>query len=468
MKKLKIAFILVFFLILAIPLIFFNTKADVISEIDNRKLADNPFSADFENPDGIGKFTAIKNYFDDRIGFRDDIINIYTIANDKIFGEMIHPSYEYGKDGYIFFKLWRESDYEEYHKEFAKMIKEIQTYCEERGVPFLFVMEPSKSIVLEKYLPNGVNYRISWKKEFLSNLDAMGVKYVDNTDVLIEKAKEGEVVFNQKYNAGHWNDLGAFYGVNAALQNLKNQGVNVELNTKEEFTVENKLNTSLPVSKFPIHETEPIFSHNKPLINKESDFDELELNEQHSYFQYTVNNHDSVAATPKTLVFQGSYMNGMGYKFLENRLKEYISIHDYQNVLNFDYYFNIFKPECVIFEAADYTLADKYFEFKKMKSFDLNPKLDTFSSFKENTVSLSKSDISYDSGKMLTTINVKNIDENAKYVYLNINNEIFDMRKADDVNYWSATLLNSKIDKNSISIITIDEKNKTKTKYLLK
>lgn len=34
-------------------------------------------------------------------------------------------------------------------------------------------------------------------------------------------------------------------------------------------------------------------------------------------------------------------MNGYGYKYLQNAFGEYIYVHDYQNILNFPYYYNI-------------------------------------------------------------------------------------------------------------------------------
>ena len=42
-------------------------------------------------------------------------------------------------------------------------------------------------------------------------LEEYGVNYITNEYVLKEKS-ETEQVFNVKYDAGHWNDLGAFTG----------------------------------------------------------------------------------------------------------------------------------------------------------------------------------------------------------------------------------------------------------------
>ena len=92
--------------------------------------------------------------------------------------------------------------------------KTIQDYCEAREIPFLFVFEPAKTTVLQEELEEGWNYDNRWVQQFLKELDQREIHYVDNTEILEEKTEEGEAVFNKKYDGGHWNELGAFYGVN--------------------------------------------------------------------------------------------------------------------------------------------------------------------------------------------------------------------------------------------------------------
>lgn len=48
MKKLQIVFIVLFFALLALPLVFFNWEENVVSEIDNRQLTNNPFGPNAE------------------------------------------------------------------------------------------------------------------------------------------------------------------------------------------------------------------------------------------------------------------------------------------------------------------------------------------------------------------------------------------------------------------------------------
>ena len=96
MKRIQIIMISLFFLILLVPLVTFNFEKNSISEIDNRLLAENPFAEEGDLTENI------ENYINDRLGLRDKMILSYTVLNDRIFHKMVHPSYEYGKDGYVF------------------------------------------------------------------------------------------------------------------------------------------------------------------------------------------------------------------------------------------------------------------------------------------------------------------------------------------------------------------------------
>ncbi|NLB17514.1 MAG: hypothetical protein GX825_01970, partial [Syntrophomonadaceae bacterium] len=226
--------------------------------------------------------------------------------------------------------------------------------------------------VLREFLPPGINYDNGWVEEFLTLLDREGICYLDNTGIMIEKSREGEILFNRKYNAMHWNDLGAYYGMNNLLGKLKKDFPALHINRPEDFVITEKLNTTLPVSEFPIHEYEPLYFLRTELLNNTDEFkDKLILHPMYRDFDYRINTIRQKEGAPRVLVFQGSYVTGMGYKFLANSFGEYIAIHCYQNVFDLDYYFDLFQPDCVIFETAEFTLSDTYFSPQGMENFDL-------------------------------------------------------------------------------------------------
>ena len=421
MKAIRITIIAVFVVILVLPLMFFNFKPDSISEIDNRKLTENPFSAEGDLTNNI------ENYVNDRIGFRDSMISAYTILNDQLFGKMVHPSYSYGKDGYVFGNgITTSNNFGAFHIAFADMVKSIQDYCESRGVPFLFVFNPAKPAIYQDKLATGVNYNREWVDLFFSELDKRNVQYLDNTQTLAQLTASGTHGYNQKYDANHWNATGAFYGTQKMLELLNARMPSVHINKLSEFTFSETLKTSLAVSNFPIHEYVPAVSgHMSCEILTSIYADELDRHPSFQDFGYYVNTQRKEAGAPKALVFQGSYMNKYGGKYMRNSFGEYIYVHDYQNIINFPYYFNIFQPDCVVFEVAEYTFSNKYFSQNDMLSIDYNPAFSSLEDTEYSTIWIDDDSLIVDKGNALTVITWKT-DTSYKYVWLDAGN-IYDM-----------------------------------------
>lgn len=469
MKKIRMTVICVFFMMLALPVVKFNFKENVVSNIDNRKLKENPLGKNYVKTSEDEKISVdLEEYVQDRIGFRDNMIYAYTRLNDALFHEMVHPSYTYGKDGYVFFKIDPNENYQYYHEMYVKMLRKIQDYCEERKVPFLFVLDPAKISVLRDELPEGVNYNNDWVTEFRNALDENHINYIDNTELMEEKTREGEVVFNKKYNAGHWNDLGAFYGVNHLLEVLKADDPQIHINTKDEFKIQNELRTSLMMSEFPIHETEPVFYTKCKLKDDTKEYiNELRMDEQYHHFMYIENPERKAEGAPKALVFQGSYMNEMGYKFLENSLGEYIAVHNYQNIFQLDYYFNIFKPECVIFETAEYTFQEEYFSSDGVVNIRLNPALNSFADLPEEQRTMPDGMLQVERGKKLTVLNIEGVPAGTSYAYILMDGEEYDLLWMEDEGIFSATVENDKVDTEDFAMVIVNDDQTSKCLWTL-
>ncbi len=425
MKCIRIITVVVFACIIVLPVVFFNFTPNVASSIDNRMLTEFPLT---DGAAGSDLTAELESYVNDRIGFRDEMIIGYTVLNDRLFGKMVHPSYSYGKDDYVFGAgiTTAKNAYSEFHEAFADMVLSIQNYCEARGVPFLFVFNPAKPAVLTEYLPDGVRYDRSWVDRFFAALDERGVRYVDNTQTLRTKTEEGEVVYNQKYDANHWNDLGAYYGTNAILEELQRDFPSVHVNGTADLNMDYELKTSLPVSEFPIHEMVPAFTLKSAVDPAAGELykNELEMHPSYQTFGYYVNQEADMAGAPRLLSFQGSFMNVLGRKFMANSVREYIYVHDYQNILEFPYYYNIFQPDCVVFEVAEYTFNNEYFNYEKMLQLDMNPVLSsvTGEGKPRQDAKLDRNQISVESGAQLTKISW-NTDADCEYAWLLLERE---------------------------------------------
>ena len=422
MKALRIVIVSLFLAVLILPMVYFNDKPNSISEIDNRKLTENPFTLEGDLTDNI------ENYVNDRIGFRDDIITSYIVLNDKLFNKMVHPSYKYGKDGYVFGAgLTTSKFFGDYYIEFANMVKSIQEYCKDRGVPFVFVFNPAKPAVYQDKIADGINYNRYWVDRFLEEIEKREVNLIDNTVFFQELRQQGINSFNKKYDANHWNYTGAFYGVNNIIKQIKSYYPNVNENSIEDFEVSQILKETLLNSKFPINEEVPYYKSKFTYSNLKDNYKNIKFDNRYKTFNYCFNENEKVSDTPKVLMFQGSYMNSYGVDFMANAFKEYISIHDYQNVINLPYYFNIFKPNVVVFEVAEYTFNNTFFDYSKMKAIDYNPLLSKVEHIEiqdvgNNITTTYKDDT-------LTTI-LYSTNNSYKYVWLELDC-VYDMVKTD-------------------------------------
>ena len=250
MKKLQIVFITLFFVLLALPLAFFNWDENVVSEIDNRQLTNNPFGPNAEP--GADLTASLESYVQDRIGFRDEMILGYTLLDDQLFHKMIHPLYEYGKDGYVVRKQKQNVQLGGPPHRLCRDARRDSGLLSGAGTaPFLFVLSPEKAAVYPDKLRDGIHYDRSWVQQFEQKLDELGVNYIDNTQLLQDRRAGGEQVFNKVYNAGHWNDLGAFYGVNNILESLSGFFPSIQPNELGDFAVTETLQETLLSSQFP-------------------------------------------------------------------------------------------------------------------------------------------------------------------------------------------------------------------------
>lgn len=453
MKTIQWITVVLFALVILVPLAAFRWEPGVASEIDNRMLAENPFSPGAREKGG-DLTEDIESFVNDRIGFRDEMILAYEVLNDKLFQQMVHPSYTYGQDGYVFTKIGDNRTYGDFERTFADMVVKIRDYCAERSVPFLFVLNPSKKTVLSEYLPTGVHYDDGWADELLASMEERGVRCVDNRKTLQAAYEAGETVFNQKYDAVHWNDWGAFYGCAAILEALRETCPGAHVTSREELTVSQTLKTSLPGAKFPIHEYVPALSVPLSVENlRELYADEVPRSAAHAGFGYFVNARKLAEGAPRALVFQGSYMNVLGAKYMMNGLGEYVYIHGYDNTMDFSDYYQMFRPECVIVEVAEHALGEEYYNMERMLAVDLNPTLVSARAAAEWTeeLTLPPESVSVERGKALTKLIWTCADGAEEYAWALLGGEEYDLRR-DEGGSFSVLVKNEVWDEGGSSL----------------
>ncbi|MDE6694983.1 MAG: hypothetical protein K2J57_04035, partial [Bacteroidales bacterium] len=287
----------------------------------------------------------------------------------KIFHIMVNSIYEYGTEGYVYYRMGHELYDTVFLNDFCRYIKQVQDYCEDRNVSFLYCLNPSKISIYSEFLPKGYVYRNRFFPYFTDLLEDYGVHYIENFTILKEK-HFSEPVFNHQYDGGHWNDLGAFYGTNHLLSELKKAHPKIDLLTLDDFEQDSILQPYMGgLDRIPIDEWVPDYILKyKNMDNTARDYSGIDLHPQHRGFANFITDKDSL---PRVLFFHVSYYNPRT-KFYQDRFYKTGVVHNYENFLNFDYYFNIFQPECVILETAEYTTNSGYFSHNLTKNKKLN------------------------------------------------------------------------------------------------
>lgn len=362
MRKYQFLFIISFISLLFLPLIFFNHQDDFFSSFDNRYL---------RKKEEVYDHHSYSLYFNDRIGFRKELIALNVNFNSLFLNYIAHNDYIYGKNGYIFFKPKGKIKFNDYHKSFINMVSEIAKYLQSQNIPFYFVLEPSKNLVYSEYLPDSFNDDNSFIDELITKLKQKQVNVINNIETL-NKYKAQAQVFDKKNNPYHWNGNGTFYGAFAIVDAMMKDFKKVKPLTKEDFIIETKTIKTALNDTLIINEDTDIY-HSKTKYQDLSDVyrQEVYLDDNFPYFFYLkqIDNTD----LPKVLIFEGSYfIEDNKNTYLIKNSSELIGVQSYQNILRFKEFYEKFKPDCVIFEVVDYTLVDHFFNSYVMERFSLS------------------------------------------------------------------------------------------------
>lgn len=465
MKNKKYAYIIkiiLFISIILIPVLNINFKSNQVSEIDNRNLIDYK---DITSKDNVrDRLESIEAYINDRIGFRTSVVNFYTKAIDKLYDEMVHPNYQYGKEGYVYSKLPETNVNLEFQEVFSSFIKDFQEYCNERDIDFLYTLEPSKSTIYPEYLPQGYNGNTENLNYFIELLKEKDINYLSNVDTLLE-AKEGTLLentllFDKKYDAGHWNETGATIGISAIINRLNELDNRVGTFDINKYDSENIINETLMSSNFTINEETTNYSLKEYDIEYIEDYeDEIRRDDNFRYFTHYKNLTNTEA--PRLLIFAGSYFNNKE-KFITGNFSEVMKIHNYRNVIDYEYYINIYKPDIVLFESTEYTNTGYHYPMGMMEEKTYIKTLSRYDNLMEDSfVSVDNSSLEI-SGGNISKLVIPVISDDLLYAYANINNRILDCRiyKLEDKEYIEFSIVTSElenIDNFDIYFISKDE-----------
>lgn len=210
MKTFKIIYIILFFAIIAFPLVglIWYEEPEVT---ENKVLAEMPSIVN-EDKLNVRYLSELADYFSDHFAYRQELVTANAIFKSKIFNESSEQLAIVGESGWLFLSVSLK-DYQGIDtatdrgiNNMAKTISLMQEYVESIGGEFVFACAPNKNTLYPKYMP--YYYNVINDDNNLDKLTPVlyesGVNYAD----LKQMFEEQDSVLYHKGDS-HWNNMGA-------------------------------------------------------------------------------------------------------------------------------------------------------------------------------------------------------------------------------------------------------------------
>lgn len=339
-----------------------NYKKEVASSIDNRYLTKFPeqISEDLTK--------QLTDYVQDRIGFRDQMIGLYTNFNHKVFH--IFPNGIYGVDENLFgtgddvMKSYQHLDGDaEYAAYFAEWLEKLQSYCIANGSEFVYMLNPNKATTYPEWMPSsvGVYDAPNLTEQIKGEVDERGIRHVFVDEIFMEN-KGGERLFYKRYDVAHWSDFGRITGVNAVLEELSEEPLSVTENyDRKEAVAEKQI-----VSAVTIHDALIGYTAKPVYVKQETDSAEMLQLVNPDAFGVYKNNDMQSAGKKKLLVLCDSYLSGY-FDYFGDNFSEIVCVHAY-DVSRLQMMIDLFEPDTVLFENVERAM-DSFYPKDLIKSY---------------------------------------------------------------------------------------------------
>ena len=269
-----------------------------------------------------------------------------------------------------------------------------------------------------------------------------------------------ELLYDKEYDARHWNETGAIIGISAILDRLNLLDSKVGTFDISKYEAKDYINDTLVASNFEINEKTTHYN----LIEDNSIYIEdleNEIKRNESFRNFTHYKNEANPDAPRILIFAGSYFDDKE-KFLTESFSELMKIHNYRNVLDYEYYINIFNPDIVLFESTEYTHFDFYFPDDEMEDKVHIKNLKNYKNLKEDNFVVTESNnlSNYSNYNNITNFSIKIDSEDVLFAYAYINNRILDCKinEIDNQKYVEFSIMTSEIkDLNEFDLYFISE-----------
>jgi len=367
-KGVDIFFLVAFMVMLLLPMVFVDPSGGGVSEKENRMLASRPALTDIrKSPTDFTR--RFDRWFSDNIGLRESMINLHNhfdgLTTQSHYAEREGLFLLVGQQGHHYFtangrltaKFAGKGDLlsDEQLSGLVSRLKEINDFLFKRNIPFIVMFCAEKETVYPEYYPISI---IRGPEPVELDRIVEHIKTKAEIDVFSNRqclldAKESFLVFDKYYvnrtGITHFNEAGAFFSYQELIKHINKYFPEMLPLPLEDITITYDENEVAAVLL-----KEP---HHRRL---DSDFfDNVSL----AYslkpeFTSAFENND--LTLPTALFMRDSNFGIMPprlrlSRFVPEHFGRTITIH-YENMQYFEDYVELYNPDIVIFECAEWQL----------------------------------------------------------------------------------------------------------------
>jgi hypothetical protein len=359
-KIFSIAFAVVFIITLLAPLFSTDLRNGVVSERENRMLADRPPLSSINHPR-----TFIQNFnlwFNDHVGFREKSISLYQKLNRfQERGAQYRKgdvTYLVGREGHHFFtgfnheliaKFQGRSVFSgEQMQIFARKLTAMKNYLDKKGIPLIVMFCTDKETIYPEYYSKAVRRgpepaQLDIVTNYLQKTTSVDLFNIRQALM----AQKGSYLLYPKGPSGdlaHYNEIGSFFAYRELMKHINSyfpEIVPYSLNDVDITCDENgTANVSLKEA---------------PLYKKLDDsfFDNVTVSRPFTWEYEAFENTGAGSLT--ALFFRDSYMGvngGFLEKYVARHFNKTILIH-FANINNLEEYIKTFAPGIVVLETSE-------------------------------------------------------------------------------------------------------------------
>lgn len=355
-----------FCFVLFVPFFLAHRENGRVSDMENRALANPP---DLRREDGRINWEYPEDFdkwLNDNVRFRTILMEINATLQYELFEKVANNNLRQGEEGHLYYvDSGKVQEYQHVNllsekelNNYTNSMQKLNNYLCEKGIVFYYMQCYDKDSIYPEYYVEGVRQfgNVSRANQIVAALEKnTDIKVVPIYEELI-KAKNEDLLYFKATDPAHWNEPGAYIGYTALINTIKSDFPEAYYLEEEAYIIsehEEYANIYGFTYPYPDYNLRYKIREPKAIEIDLNEFDPQKIIRYREYGHYYVNSNCDNDL--KIMVVGDSYIRQFLKEDIAESFSETLSI-DWINLTNLDRILEIYEPDIVVFESAEFFL----------------------------------------------------------------------------------------------------------------